>query len=76
MVADDPLRSQGPAPEDPGEPAVAEVAGQGGRRDGHHWALGMSHAVPADPGKGQPAQRAPAPRRHDQHIAGMAGQVH
>ncbi len=70
-----PLRGQGAAPEDPGEPAVAELAGQGGRRDGHDRALGMGHAVPADLGKGRAAQRAPAARPHDQHIVGAAGQV-
>jgi hypothetical protein len=55
---------------------MPELAGQFGRRDGYDRTLGVSQAVAAHCGEGQPGQRAPAAGAHDQHIPRTAGQVH
>jgi len=51
---------------------MGEFARQFGRRDGQDRALGMSQAVAACPGKGQPGQCPVAASTHDQHIIGAA----
>jgi len=55
---------------------MSEFAGQRGRRDGQDRASGMSQAVAAHPGKGQPGQCPVAAGTHDQHIIGAACKGH
>ena len=55
---------------------MSEFAGQRGRQDGQDRTPGMSHAVAAHPGKGQPGQCPAGARTHDQHIIRAARQGH
>jgi hypothetical protein len=55
---------------------MPELAGEGRRRDGQDWALGVRHAVAAHLREGQAAQRTATASPHDQHIIRAAGQLH
>jgi hypothetical protein len=50
--------------------------GKRSRWNGEHWALGVCHAVAADPAGDCPRQRAAAACTHDQQVTGVAGEVY
>ena len=76
LVLKDPGRGQRLVPERPCVWAVSDFLGECSRGNGEHRALGVRHAVAADPAGDCPCQHATAAGAHYQQVTGAAGEVY